>query len=47
MDNKEYEIQVKGSLGILAYGDIALRAWRKVKKANKKVQGSRKNGKKA
>ena len=26
-----YSIKVKGSLGLLAYGDIGLRAWRKVK----------------
>jgi len=24
----------EGSLGILAYGDIAVQAWRKIKKAN-------------
>ena len=28
----EYQISEKGSLGLLAYGDIGLRAWRKVKK---------------
>jgi hypothetical protein len=27
----EFEITEKGSLGLLAYGDIGLRAWRKVK----------------
>ena len=27
----EYQITEKGSLGLLAYGDIGLRAWRKVK----------------
>ncbi|MFC4722345.1 hypothetical protein ACFO5O_08430 [Geojedonia litorea] len=26
-----FEITEKGSLGLLAYGDIGLRAWRKVK----------------
>jgi hypothetical protein len=26
-----YNITVKGSLGILAFGDIGLKAWRKVK----------------
>lgn len=26
-----YNITKKGSLGLLAYGDIGLRAWRKVK----------------
>lgn len=33
MDNKNLEFQIteKGSLGLLAYGDIGLRAWRKVK----------------
>ena len=34
-DNKpfmnEFEITDKGSLGLLAYGDIGLRAWRAVK----------------
>jgi hypothetical protein len=29
--NIEYKITEKGSLGLLAYGDIGLRAWRKVK----------------
>ena len=28
----EYKITEKGSLGLLAYGDIGLREWRKVKK---------------
>ena len=27
----QYQITEKGSLGLLAYGDIGLRAWRKVK----------------
>ena len=27
----EFKITEKGSLGLLAYGDIGLRAWRKVK----------------
>ena len=27
----EFKIPEKGSLGLLAYGDIGLRAWRKVK----------------
>jgi hypothetical protein len=33
-DNKkvEFKITEKGSLGLLAYGDIGLREWRKVKK---------------
>ncbi len=32
-ENKKsnFEITEKGSLGLLAYGDIGLRAWRKVK----------------
>jgi len=31
-ENKEiFKITEKGSLGLLAYGDIGLRAWRKVK----------------
>jgi len=29
---REFKITEKGSLGILAYGDIGIRAWRKVKK---------------
>jgi len=28
----EFKITEKGSLGLLAYGDIGLREWRKVKK---------------
>ena len=31
-NNINYKITEKGSLGLLAYGDIGLRAWRKVKK---------------
>jgi hypothetical protein len=30
--NPNYNVSVKGSLGLLAYGDIGLRAWRDVKK---------------
>lgn len=30
-ENLEFKITEKGSLGLLAYGDIGLRAWRKVK----------------
>ncbi len=30
-NNTQYQITEKGSLGLLAYGDIGLRAWRKVK----------------
>ena len=32
-----YKIKEKGSLGLLAYGDIGLRAWRQVKQNNKKI----------
>lgn len=33
-DNKDIKIEItkEGSLGLLALGDIGLRAWRKVKK---------------
>lgn len=31
-----HKITIEGSLGLLAYGDIALRAWRKIK--NKKIK---------
>jgi len=33
-NNQKIELKIteKGSLGLLAYGDIGLRAWRKVKK---------------
>ena len=30
-DTQKFKITKKGSLGLLAYGDIGLRAWRKVK----------------
>ena len=30
--NIKFSITEKGSLGLLAHGDIGLRAWRKVKK---------------
>ena len=30
-DKLRFEISAKGSLGLLAYGDIGLREWRKVK----------------
>ena len=33
--NLPYKIPVEGSLGLLAYGDLGLRAWRKVKHENK------------
>jgi len=31
-DKLQYKITEKGSLGLLAFGDIGLREWRKVKK---------------
>jgi hypothetical protein len=34
--DKKYTITEKGSLGVLALGDIGLREWRKVKNANRK-----------
>jgi len=33
-----YNITVKGSLGILAFGDIGLKAWRKVKQNKPKEE---------
>ncbi len=42
-NNKKVQIDEKGSLGLLALGDIGLRAWRKVKK---EAQLKRKNEKK-
>lgn len=30
-----FTITVEGSLGLLAYGDVGLRAWREVKQKNK------------
>ncbi len=38
-----FKISKEGSLGLLAYGDIGLRAWRKVKK--EQVSKIKKNGK--
>jgi hypothetical protein len=32
LKNQPIEITEKGSLGLLALGDVGLRAWRKVKK---------------
>ena len=29
---KSYKVTVEGSLGLLAFGDVGLRAWREVKK---------------
>lgn len=34
-NKKVFEISKEGSLGLLTYGDIGLREWRKVKKENK------------
>lgn len=31
---QSYSITVEGSLGLLTYGDIGLRAWREVKQKN-------------
>ena len=31
-ENRVFKITDRGSLGLLAYGDIGLREWRKVKK---------------
>ncbi|MDG4715037.1 MULTISPECIES: hypothetical protein [Winogradskyella] len=33
--NHNYEVTEKGSLGLLALGDVGLRAWREVKKQAK------------
>lgn len=41
-DMKKYQISVEGSLGLLAYGDIGLRAWREVKKHYKQNQTNEK-----
>lgn len=35
-----YAIPVEGSLGLLAYGDIGLRAWREVKKKSKEEKNT-------
>ena len=35
-DNSPFEVTIQGSLGLLAYGDIGLRAWRKIKKDTRK-----------
>ncbi|MFD2822085.1 hypothetical protein ACFS5M_00285 [Lacinutrix iliipiscaria] len=45
-DNKElnekqpYVVTVEGSLGLLAYGDIGLRAWREVKNKSKEEKNT-------
>lgn len=47
-EKKEISIPVNGNLGILAYGDIGLRAWRKVRdeaKAKEKKENNEKNEK--
>lgn len=36
---KQFVLTEKGSLGILAYGDIGLRAWRNVKRNVLKEKG--------
>ena len=36
INNLPYKIDVNGSLGLLALGDVGLRAWREVKQNNKK-----------
>jgi hypothetical protein len=33
--NKEFKVTIEGSLGLLAYGDIGLREWRKVKQESR------------
>ncbi len=37
-----YKIPVEGSLGLLAYGDIGLREWRKVRNASKNSESPNK-----
>lgn len=32
---QSFTITIEGSLGLLAYGDVGLRAWREVKQKNK------------
>lgn len=34
--SKTNEISIKGSLGILAYGDLSIREWRKIRQAHLK-----------
>jgi len=33
MSGMKFHLTKEGSLGILAYGDVAIQAWRKIKKA--------------
>ena len=35
-NKKRYTITKKGSLGLLAYGDLGFRAWRKIKNKKRK-----------
>ena len=44
MNEIDYKITVKGSLGILALGDVGLIKWRKVR--DEKLKDNRKNEKK-
>lgn len=39
---KTSEITIDGSLGLLAYGDIAFREWRKIKKEAKTKKDEKK-----
>ncbi len=36
IEKSKYNITAKGSLGVLALGDIGLRAWRKIKQESLK-----------
>lgn len=40
--SEEFKIPVEGSLGILALGDIGLRAWRQVKKNKRQKDDEKK-----
>lgn len=35
-DRKKYNVTKRGSLGLLAYGDLGFKAWRKVKTKKQK-----------
>lgn len=41
MKNKDYKITSGGSLGLLAFGDIGLREWRKQKKVEREAEKKR------
>jgi len=41
MNKTDYKIDSKGSLAILALGDIGLREWRKVKKIEREKEKSK------